>query len=75
MGLAACPCLVEADSTLMEGWGSDRRMVMKIVNISLAIVVAPVAAAPALAARRTVASPFSQDLLPLLPYLTLSPTN
>ena len=47
---------------------------MKIVNIPLAIVVALVAVAPALAAKRTVASPFSQDLLPLLPHLTLAPT-
>jgi hypothetical protein len=47
---------------------------MKIANIPLAIVVALVAALPTLAAKRTVASPFSQDLLPLLPYLTLSPT-
>jgi hypothetical protein len=48
---------------------------MKIANISLAIAVAPVAAMPALAAKRTAASPFSQDLLPLLPHLTLSPTT
>ena len=48
---------------------------MKIANISLAIAVALVAAVPTLAAKRTVASQFSQDLLPLLPYLTLSPTN